>query len=150
MLKKKLNEIIEYAARQEFLEEVQKAKMEYQQVVGNIFEDDKSYENHMASFLEWYTFDRLMTGNTLTPFLAFIAHKKQSWASETLNDYISMTNHIHAIFVVKKVKKDYVVVVNLFDNTKRKVWENESEIIFRKNDIFEGRILPYQGKTYFT
>lgn len=150
MLKEKLNEIIEYAAKQESLEEIQKARIEYQQVAGNIFEDDKSYENHMASFLEWYTFDRLMTGNTLTPFLAFIAHKKQSWPSETLSDYISMTNHIHAIFIVKKVKKDYVVVINLFDNTKHKVWESESEIIFRKNDIFEGRTLPYQGKAHFT
>lgn len=150
MLQDELNKIIEYTAGPELADEVHKAKTEYQGIVGNIFEDDPSFETRMASFLEWYTFDRIMDGSTMTPLLAFIEKHKENCSSETLKTYENLTRGIHGIFIVKKIKPDHVVVLNLFDKTKNTVQEKQSEIIFRKNDVFEGRIVPYSGENHFT
>jgi len=150
MLQDELNKIIEYVAGPELADEVHKAKKEYQKIVGNIFEDDRSFENRMASFLEWYTFDRTIDNGTMTPLLAFIEKHQADCPAETLEIYENLARHIHGIFVVKKIKPDYVVVLNLFDKSKYKVQEKQSELIFRKHDIFEARIVPYSGEYYFT
>lgn len=150
MLQTELNKLIEYATGPEFSEEIHKAKDEYREVTGDIYEDDPSFENRMAAFLEWYTFDRFITGDTTTPLLAYIAKNKDTWPAETLEVYENFAGHILGIFIVKKVKKDHVVVLNLFNKTTHQVQETQSEIIFRKNEIFEGRIVSYSGQNYFT
>jgi len=150
MLQDELNKIIEYAAGPELDDELHKAKKEYQEIVGNIFEDDRSFENRMASFLEWYTFDRTIESSGMTPLLAFIEKHKGSCPPETLETYENLARHIHSLFIAKKVKPGYVVVLELFDKVKYEVQEKQSEMIFRKNDIFEARIVPHSGGYYFT
>lgn len=150
MLQTELNKLIEHATSPEFFEEVHKAKDEYRKIFGDIYEDDQSFENRMAAFLEWYTFDRFITGDTTTPLSAYIDKNKETWPAETLKVYENFTNHIIGIFIVKKVKKDHVIVLNLFNKMTHQVQETQSEIIFRKNEIFEGRIISYSGQNYFT
>lgn len=150
MLQDELNKVIEYAAGPEFSDEVHKAKKEYQEVVGHIFEDDESFDNRMTAFLEWYTLDRFPADSAMTPLMAFVDKNKKDLSPETLKIYEDMAGNIHGIFIVKKIKSDHVIVLNLFDKTKYTVQEKQSELIFRKSDIFEGRIVTYQEENYFT
>lgn len=53
-----MDKLVESVTTKQFSEEVVKAKEEYSSKVGGIFEDDKSFENRMVSFMEWYCFDR--------------------------------------------------------------------------------------------
>lgn len=50
----------------------------------------------------------------------------------------------------KKIKSDYVVVLDIMDNEKYQVVENQGAILFNSDDLFEGRLIPYKGKYYFT
>ena len=150
MLQDELNKVIEYVAGSAFSEDVYKAKKEYQKVAGDIFEDDESFDTRMATFLEWYTLDRIPDNGTKTPLLEYIEKFKDEFSSETLKTYNDFTNNIYGIFIVKKIKSDHVVILNLFDIKKYKVKEKQSEIIFHKNDIFQGRIVLYQGEYLFT
>ncbi|MFQ5673821.1 MAG: hypothetical protein ACE5G9_12070 [Nitrospinales bacterium] len=150
MLQDELNKIVEYAAGPELDSELRKAKKEYQEILGNIFEDDRSFENRMASFLEWYTFDRNIDNSDMTPLLAYIEKRRGNCPPETLEIYENLARYIHSIFIARKVKPGCVVVMELFDKIKYQVKEKQSEIVFRKDDIFEARIVPYAGDYYFT
>lgn len=150
MLEDDLNKIIEYATGPSLADEVYKAKEEYRRNIGDVFEDDKSFENRMTLFLEWYVFDRIMKDQTITPLHAYLEKNRETWSPEDLKTYTDFTRHIHGIFVVKKIRKTSVAVLNLFDKAICEVADPQSEIIFRKDDIFEGRIVPYSAEIRFT
>lgn len=150
MPKERLDQLIEYVTTDRFSDELQIAKREHQKIAGEIFEDDKSYENRMTAFLEWYIFDRILSDKMITPLELFIDETRDKLTFERLQTYENFIRHIHGIFIVKKIKEDHVVVYNMFDQEKYVVHEKEGSIFFRKNDIFEGRILPLGDKYYFT
>jgi flagellar biosynthesis GTPase FlhF len=150
MLEDDLGKIIEFVTGPSLADEVYKAKEEYRRNIGDVFEDDKSFENRMTLFLEWYVFDRFMTNQNLTPLHAFVEKNREIWPPEVLKTYTDLTRHIHGIFIVKKIRKTSVTVLNLFDKATYEVSDAQSEIIFRRNDIFEGRIVPYGLEMRFT
>ena len=84
MLKDNLNQLIDIATSDKLSNNVIDARKEYQSIAGNIYEDDKSYENRMALFLEWYIFDRIFpdTGQTLLETL--IQKNKENRSSNML------------------------------------------------------------------
>jgi DNA repair exonuclease SbcCD ATPase subunit len=43
-----------------------------------------------------------------------------------------------------------VIVVDLMDDEKYQVLENQGSILFNSDDLFEGRLIPYKGQYYFT
>ena len=97
---KLFDQVINYATTPYFSKELFKAREEYKNSVGEIYEDDQSYENRMSHFLEWYVFDRNITGKTITPLLNFIEAKRSDWLEETLQDFMNLTHNIHGIFKV--------------------------------------------------
>ena len=150
MTKEKLNQLIEYVTTERFSDEIHKAKKEYYKIAGELFEDDKTYENRMTTFLEWYLFDRLLTDKTITPLELFIEENRDKLTLEYIHAYEGFLRSIHGLFIIKKIKDDQVVVYNLFDENKYVVSEKEGSIFFHKNDIFEGRIIPFNDKYFFT
>ena len=61
-----------------------------------------------------------------------------------------IANNIQALFEVKKVRDNSVTVIDLFKNQKYLINENDSKLIFRKNDIFQGRIVFHHAQWHFT
>ncbi len=150
MLQDSVEKIIEFATGPYCSDEINDAKVEYGETMGEIFDDDESFDSRMASFLEWYIFDRNLKSNGKTPLSVFIAHHIRYWPEETQNHYQSFEKNIHGLFLVKKPMKGKVLAVNLFDKIKYKIEEPQSELIFRKNDIFEGRAIPFSEGNQFT
>lgn len=142
--------LVEYVTSERFSTEVFNAKTEYLKVAGEMFEDDKSFENHMTAFLEWYVLDRTLSGKTITPLELFIEENRDSLSAEQLRVYEDFLRSIHGLFEIKKIKGDVVIVNNFLDQNKYTIHENEENIFFKKNDLFEGRVMPYHQKFYFT
>ena len=86
MYQTKLDEIIDFATNNTLSDEVFQAKKEYANQVGKIYEDDQSYENRMSHFLEWYIFDRKLSGKTVTPILEFIKINKDKASQSRRNN----------------------------------------------------------------
>jgi hypothetical protein len=126
------------------------AKKEYQKTTGEIYEDDPSYNARMALFLEWFLLDHYTPGSHHTILENIIEENSSSWTPESLETYKEISNNILALFEVRKVRDHSVVVLDLFADEKYQVEEEDSKLIFRKNDIFQGRIVPHQGKYYFS
>jgi len=148
MIRESINQLIEEITRDHQQDDIYQAKKDFQKISGEIFEDDKSYESRMGAFLEWYTFDRPSPESALTPLQHYLKGTAITPESRELAEAISKS--IHRLFIAKKIKNDCVIVIDIMDNEKYQVLENEGPILFNADDLFEGRLIPYKGQHYFT
>lgn len=149
-MKEKIDLLIQKITQAQDSEDILEARKEYQKLAGEIYEDDRSYEARMGLFIEWYIFDRKGPGQEKSPLEIFIAENSAGEAMDELKNGDNFTNNMNSLFIVKKVNDDEVAALNLIDGNKYNVKENEGKILFRKNDLFEGRIVLIDEKYYFT
>ena len=149
MIKDSLEYLIKIATKPPYSKNLLAARQEYQKYTGDIFDDDKSYENRMALFLEWYIFDRIEPAHDKT-VLELIINNGKGAALDLQKNINVFLSHIHGLFIIKKIKDNSVNVINLFDNKEYDVVEPSGKFYFSKNSIFEGRLLSYKNSYYFT
>ena len=150
MLKESLELLFEYVAKHIPSEQIMLAKKEYQKTTGDIYEDDKSYSTRMALFLEWYLLDLYEPGAYQTILENIIEENPSTLSQDSMDAYKNISNNILGLFEIRKVRDHSVTVLNLFTDEKYLVDEQDSKLVFRKNDVFQGRIFPHQGKYYFS
>jgi len=150
MIHEKLNQLIETITQNNSSQEILEAKKEYQKISGEIFEDDKSYESRMGSFLEWYTFDRPLNGSAETPLQKYMAEQREPLADDDRTLCENISKSTHGLFVLKKVKPELVVVLELLDDKKYLVREDQGGLLFNKGDIFEGRLILFGDQLFFS
>ena len=148
MIRENINQLIEEITRSHSQDNIFQAKKDYQKISGEIFEDDKSFESRMGCFLEWYTFDRPSPESMLTPLQRYLQRQSIPPENKELAEAISHGNH--GLFIAKKIKNDCVFVVDVMSNEKYQVVEDQGSILFNSDDLFEGRLIPFKGKYYFT
>ena len=149
MIKDSIEYLIKIATNPPYSNNLLAARQEYQKYAGDIFDDDKSYENQMALFLEWYIFDRIEPAHDQTVLELIINNGKGETLDplKNINEFIS---HIHGLFIIKKIKDHSVKAINLFGNKQYDVVEPSGKLYFSKNSIFEGRLLTHENSYYFT
>ena len=150
MLRETLEQLFEFVAQHIPSEQIMMAKKEYQKTTGEIYEDDKSYNSRMALFLEWYLLDQYEPGTRQTVLENIIEDNSSSWPPDHLESYKDASKNIQALFEIKKVRDNSVTVLDLFTDEKYQIEEEDSKLAFRKNDIFQGRIVPHNDKYFFT
>jgi hypothetical protein len=150
MLREILEQLFEFAAKAIPSDQILEAKKAYQKEAGEIYEDDNSYNSRMALFLEWYLFDDYIVEKSQTPLEILIEENPDAWSDDKLEIYKSITESIQGLFIVKKIKDEAVKVLNLFTDETYLVKEKDSRLIFRKNDIFQGRLIFFQDQFHFT
>jgi hypothetical protein len=150
MFRKILEELFEFAAKAIPSYQILEAKKSYQKETGEIYEDDSSYNSRMALFLEWYLFDNYITENLQSPLEILIKENSISLSTERLENYKIFTKSIQGLYIAKKIKNETVKVINLFTDETYLVQEKDSGLFFRKNDIFQGRLIYFQEQFFFT
>ncbi len=150
MIRDDINQLIEEITCNYPQEDIFGAKKDFQKISGEIFEDDKSFESRMGCFLEWYTFDRVTSESNLTPLLDYLQSTDPSLSPGKWELAEAVSNSIHGLFIAQKIKNDCVMVLDIFDDKKYQIQENQGSILFNPGDIFEGRIIPYKEQFYFT
>jgi flagellar motility protein MotE (MotC chaperone) len=149
-LKETFDLLIQKITQGQDSKDILEARRDYQKISGEIYEDDRSYEARMGLFLEWYVFDRKVPGQEKTPLELFVEQNGASGDSEELKKARLFSDNINGIFVVKKIRNDEVVALNLLDAVKYNVKEDDGKLLFHKNDLFEGRIVKGDGSYYFS
>lgn len=150
MFKEKLEQLFEFIAQHIPSEQIMLAKNEYQKTTGETYEDDKSYNTRMSLFLEWYLLDNYKPGTQKTILESITENNQSAWNQSHLEVCRDIANNIQALFEVKKVRDNSVTVLDLLKNTKYQVDDKDSKLIFRKNDIFQGRVVFHHEKSHFT
>lgn len=149
-MKDKFDLLIQKITQDQDSNDILEARREYQKFSGEIYEDDRSYEARMGLFLEWYVFDRIVPGREKSLLELFLNSNGGGGGAEKFKNGDDFTNNINGLFVVKKIRDDEVVALNLLDNTKYSVKENEGKFLFQKNVLFEGRIVRINENYYFS
>lgn len=145
-----LDELIAYATSEEKKADVLAAKAEFHSLTGEVFEDDKQFEMRMASFLDFYLFDRKSPQTGLTPAEEY--HQKQAaiYQSERAKGFKSFTETVHALFEVRKLGKGTVRLRELFGGKDVEVTERRQLVGLEKGDIIEARLIPFDGQLLFS
>jgi hypothetical protein len=143
-------EVTRFAAEGELGPELQKAKAEFTQRTGEMFETDPSFERRIAAFLEWYVLDRKVSFRPdLTPVELFILQKTGGLSETERNRYAGLTHTTLSLFEYKKGKPDTLVLRDLLSAEKIEVFERRKPAGLEPNDILEARIVPYEGLLLF-
>lgn len=152
MYQKYLEPIIDDFTTGEYYREVYSAKQEYFDKAGIVYEDDTEFEQRMCIFMDWYIFDRDLPGVDLPPIKYFFRKNKDRFSSEELNIYRDFCSTIHSIFRLKRFtwNRAGFVVLDLFSNKSHTVTDSEINKGFARGDLFEARIIPFQGGFEFS
>ena len=150
MIQEILEQLFEFAAKSISDEQILAAKKTYQMETGILYEDDKSYNSRMALFLEWYLFNNCAPKSSKTVLEVLLENNSEECNTDKLKIYKSISKSIQSLFLIQKVHEDRVKAINLFNDEIYLVQEKDSRLIFKENDIFQGRIIYFQKYFHFT
>lgn len=144
-----LDELTAFASGEARKEDLLAAKKEYFEQTGEVFEDDKQFELRMASFLDYYLFDRTspLTGRTPAQELFEIKGRE---APDQANGFRGFTETLHGLFEVRKLGKGVVRLRELFSGKDYEVTERRQLAGLEKGDILEARLIPTSGHLLFS
>jgi hypothetical protein len=142
-----LDALIAFASADPHTEELLKAKAEYFAGTGEIFEDDRAFEMRMASFLDYYVFDRPWPDSGKTPAQLFL-EVAASDADRALRQGFVETRH--SLWEVKKIAKDLVRLRDQFSGKDTDVFERRQPVGLNKGDLIEARLIPVTGHWLFS
>ena len=140
-----LDQLIAFASHEERKPDLLAAKAEYFQRTGEVFEDDKQFEMRMASFLDYYLFDRKRPEGGKTPAEEFLDGRTAAGDAAELAAFRSFTETVHGLFEVRKIKPGVVRLRELFGAKEFDVSERRHTVGLEKGDILEARLIPFDG-----
>lgn len=145
-----LDQLIAWASSEPRKPDLLLAKGDYFKLTGEVFEDDKAFEARMASFLDWYLFDRPNPANSKTPAQEFFEAQQQHSSVEQANAFRSFTETLHGLFEVRKLGKGVVRMREVFSGKDHDVTERRQLAGLEKGDILEARLVPFGGHLVFS
>lgn len=145
-----LDELISFGSSEERKQDLLAAKKEYFEGTGEVFEDDKQFEMRMASFLDYYLFDRVSPLSQRTPAQELYALRQLEASADVANAYRGFTETVHGLFEVRKLGKGMVRLRELFSGKDYEVTERRQMAGLEKGDILEARLIPTGGHLLFS
>jgi hypothetical protein len=144
-----LDELIAFASSESKKPDLLAAKTEYFRLTGEVFEDDKAFEQRMASFLDYYLFDRVNSQGR-TPAQEFLERRSPSADQPAIGAYQGFTETLHGLFEVRKLGKGIVRLRDLHSGKDYEVSERRHLAGLDKGDILEARLIPFAGRLLFS
>ena len=138
-------EVTRFAAEGELASELQKAKGEFTQRTGEMFETDLSFERRITAFLEWYVLDRHISFRPeLTPGELFLLQRGKALSEADRNRYAGLTQTHLSLFELKGTKGEQLKLRDLLSGKKIEVYERRKLVGLEPGDILEARVIPYE------
>lgn len=145
-----LDQLIAFGSAEPRKEDLLQAKAEYFRLTGEVFEDDKLFELRMASFLDFYLYDRVSPLTNKTPATEFYEQRLAGSAPEEANAFRSFTETVHGLFEVRKLGKGEVRLRELYSGKDFDVTERRHVAGLETGDIIEARLIPFGGHLLFS
>ncbi len=140
------DEVTRFSAEGELALELQKAKAEFRQRTGDMFETDQSFERRIAAFLEWYILDRKLSFRPeLTPVELFVLQKGAALSDTDRNRYAGLTQTSLSLFEFRGAKDQELKLRDLLAGQKLTIHERRHQAGLEVGDIIDARIVPYDG-----
>ena|GEM_PF-513640 len=134
------DQLIARFAQGSFLEQCTRAKAEYFELGGKVFDDDGDvFEARLAAFLEWYAIERPLQGEGIVPARAWLRDLDPS--SDTAKALAVLCTSHRSLFDVGEVTEHAVEVEDLLGGARFSVTERRSTVGFEPGQIVEARLL---------
>jgi hypothetical protein len=145
-----LDRLISFASSEDRKQDLLSAKAEYFRLTGEVHEEDKSFEMRMASFLDWYLFDRPSPASGHTPAQEYYELVSKTSSREHAEIFRGFTETRHGLFEVRKFGKDMVRLRDLYTGQDHDVTERRVVAGLEKGDVIEARLIPFGGHLLFS
>lgn len=149
MYQQQFEALIAFASSDRFKDELLRAKSEYFAGTGEVFDDDRSFEMRMASFLDYYVLDRVLPGLGRTPAQVFLDEVGEISDEERVVRRGFLETK-HSLWEVRKLAKDLVRLRDIFTGTEVDVFERREPAGLGKGDLIEARLIPVAGHYLFS
>ena len=136
-----LDELYSVASAEARKPDVLAARAEFFRLTGEVFEDDRTFEMRMASFLDYYLFDHRSPVTGRTAAEEFQAAKLKAGAPEAAL-LAAFTRTLHGLFEVRKLSPGVVRLRELFTGVDHDVTERRTLAGLQKGDVLEARLIP--------
>jgi hypothetical protein len=145
-----LEQLIAFASAEPRKADLIAAKAEYFGLTGEIYEDDKQFEMRMASFLDYYLFDRRSPVTGRTPAQEVYEDKQRTGDPAQVVGFRAFTETVHGLFEVRKLGKGAVRLREIHSGKDHNVTERRQMAGLEKGDILEARLIPFGGHLLFS
>ena len=142
MYKDFLEKVFKYLDKESLSGEIQDAKKEYFDRIGSVFEGDSIFEMRMASFFDWFIFNRPMKGLGLAPIRVFAFANENILDGEEKTKLSNMLSTVWSIFLIEARMQDGFKLRDLFDNREYMVSAKSEIKIIEPGSIIEARLIP--------
>lgn len=152
MLETYYDKLVEFFTVGDYYQGVYNAKQEFFEKAGVVYEEDPEYESRMCIFMDWYLFDRDIPGVDLPPVKLYLRTHKDQMDETGVKVFTDMSQSVHSIFKIKwkRFFSKGLIVEDLFSRKKYSVNDPKFKQSVSLGDIFEGRIIPFQGELEFS
>lgn len=133
--------------KEEYLEEIKKAKKEFLKIIGEVQPGEELYEIFMNFFLNWYILDRKLSTKIQTPIQIFLDQVPHGSNGKVMYFHLNNTN-LSLFEFLKNTKESSILVRDIFTDEKYRVFEPLGNHGFIKKGLFEARLVPTEHE-YF-
>lgn len=133
----------------EFQKELQLARKEFFENAGTLDENKDNYQLRMNQFYDWYFLTRQLSGYMQTPL--HVCHLQRELRLDAADEKATqiLDQHQHSIYEIIKIKKNEIVLKDIFKNKKISVNADQHIFNFDEKEFFETRLIEIEGKNYF-
>ncbi|MFZ4403551.1 MAG: hypothetical protein ACOYOK_05555 [Pseudobdellovibrionaceae bacterium] len=144
---KLIEKILAHFVKDDFKDELQKAKNDFFAFSGGLDETAENFESRMSQFYAWYFFSRELSNYGKTPLEAYPSIRELRFSSEETAKLETLKNNVHSIFEFIKVKNEDVYIKDLLANKKIIVKKSPWIFGFNQEELFQVRLIP-DGDSY--
>jgi hypothetical protein len=142
--------LLAWATAEPRKEQLLAARREHFDRHGEPHEEDKSFETRMNGMLDHYLYDFRPPGSSETTIEIFMRELGPQLTTDELAAYRVLAKSVHGLFEVKKIKPGEVRLRDVFTDLVYDVTERRQMLGLEKGDILEARLLPYDGRLFFS
>jgi hypothetical protein len=116
---------------------------------GEPHEEDRSYEARINGMLDSYLYD-FRGGSGRTTLEEFLEAEGAALTADDREAYVTLGRNVHALLEVRRISEGKVRVRDVFTGKDHDVTERRQLVGLEKGDLLEARLLPFDGKLFFS
>jgi len=150
MVREYLEKLWERLSVPDIAAEMPEARREFLARTGEVIEEDPSFDVRMASFLDWFLFERPLHNSRLTPLELLL--DSGLLTAEERAICRQFVGNIHSVFLARRLRENQVDLQDLFTKKSYPVCLTENDLIsaFQPSSLVQGRIVPWNGAYYLS
>jgi hypothetical protein len=142
--------LLAWATAEERKELLLAARREWFDRRGEPTEEDKSFESRMNGMLDYYLYAFQAPGSSETTIERFMRATGEALGADELALFRVLSKTVHGLFEVKRIRQGEVRLRDVFGDLRHDVTERRHMVGLEKGDLLEARLLPFEGKLFFS